>query len=438
MIFLLGLTIVNAEENYTQSITINHNETSSNLDRVIYNDPNHTNKAFANHGRGYLITTLLMYKTSGTNQTAVPTIYSVNARTDQGYSTCEVDSVSNIDNQDNNAIGTLYGIKCDLEMTTNGLISLSVNFYDGSSGQSFNTKVGRLTFNNNLQAQNIQWIEYIYHYLQDWIYPKLNGIALNMQNIDNNTNWIYQYLQNYIYIRLGAIETSINSGNIQNHTDLNAILKEIEEMKKNQSVCEIIDKNKIKDDNVALNENGTTWETNVWGITDYIKISNTANIKQIASYSYNTNAYMCIYNTNKVKISCTNVRVIPTDITIPDNANYIRFSIRKDSNLPQFEICKNGNQAMVDNQQEIIDSDIDEEDKEQVDKTEYNNYKSKEDNLMNTANQADLSNLNIGIDTNASSSIWQIITRIIQSNAKIFTLFISILSIGIIKIALAR
>lgn len=87
---------------------------------------------------------------------------------------------------------------------------------------------------------------------------------------------------------------------------------------------------------------------------------------------------------------------------------------------------------------EMNNADISNNDKQQVDQTEYNNYKNKETSLINTANQADLSNLQIGIDTNTSGTIWDLITRIIQSNAKIFTLFIAILSIGIIKIALAR
>lgn len=87
---------------------------------------------------------------------------------------------------------------------------------------------------------------------------------------------------------------------------------------------------------------------------------------------------------------------------------------------------------------EIESEDIDSTSKEKVDETDYNDYKDKEDELMNIASEADLTNLEIGINRQTSSTIWQLITRIIQTNAKIFSLFISILSIGIIKIALAR
>ena len=86
----------------------------------------------------------------------------------------------------------------------------------------------------------------------------------------------------------------------------------------------------------------------------------------------------------------------------------------------------------------MMNTDIDSTSKQNVDETKYNDYKQKEDTLMQTGANADLSGLNIGIDTGTSSTIWDLITRIIQQNAKIFGLFISILSIGIIKIALAR
>lgn len=100
-------------------------------------------------------------------------------------------------------------------------------------------------------------------------------------------------------------------------------------------------------------------------------------------------------------------------------------------------ITNQATQAHQDHE-EIMNTDIDNTTKQNVDETQVNDYKTQETNLMNTANQADLTSLQIGIDGNTSSTIWELITRIIQSNAKIFGLFISILSIGIIKLALAR
>lgn len=90
------------------------------------------------------------------------------------------------------------------------------------------------------------------------------------------------------------------------------------------------------------------------------------------------------------------------------------------------------------NHDEIMDTDIDSTTKENVDTTSVDNYNDAEADIMDQVGEADLTSLSIGIDRGTSSTIWNLITRIIQSNAKIFGLFISILSIGIIKIALAR
>lgn len=98
----------------------------------------------------------------------------------------------------------------------------------------------------------------------------------------------------------------------------------------------------------------------------------------------------------------------------------------------------NQTQQQQNNHDELMDEDIDATSKQEVDQTQYNNYKNKEQQLMGVTSGTSLNDLNIGIDANTSSTIWQLITRIIQQNSKIFGLFISILSIGIIKIALTR
>ena len=61
-----------------------------------------------------------------------------------------------------------------------------------------------------------------------------------------------------------------------------------------------------------------------------------------------------------------------------------------------------------------------------------------EDSLKDKVNQADLSNLSIGIDSKSSSWVWDTLTSLINSHSVIFGLFIAILSIGIIKLALGR
>lgn len=87
---------------------------------------------------------------------------------------------------------------------------------------------------------------------------------------------------------------------------------------------------------------------------------------------------------------------------------------------------------------DMANEDLDNNTKQQVDSTNINDYNTKEANLMNTATSTTLNDVNIGIDNQASNSIWQLVTRILNTNSKIFGLVISILSIGIIKLMLSR
>ena len=108
-----------------------------------------------------------------------------------------------------------------------------------------------------------------------------------------------------------------------------------------------------------------------------------------------------------------------------------------------------GNQAVIDNQNknqqqtndrldEIINSDISNADKELPNDDDYKNYQNAEDSLMDKVNQADTSIIDIAIDTNSSNFVWNNLTKFLQSHRLIFSTFIAILSIGIIKLALGR
>lgn len=212
--FLLNACEVKAETNYTQSLTLNYSETTNNGDRILYNDSNHTNKAFANVGRGYLVGIIASYRYTTNASFEIPTIYSINARTDSGYSTCEVSSLSNDMSDSTQMKANMYGFKCDLTMGVNGLISLSANFRP-TPNNAWTVESYRLTFNNNLDAQQVSYTQYVYQYMQDWVYPRLQGIENNTGTTATETRWIYEYLQNYIY-------TAIVNQGTQAHQDAQA------------------------------------------------------------------------------------------------------------------------------------------------------------------------------------------------------------------------
>lgn len=87
---------------------------------------------------------------------------------------------------------------------------------------------------------------------------------------------------------------------------------------------------------------------------------------------------------------------------------------------------------------DITNMDIPEESKENLDDSSYQDYSDAESDLMDSVGQADLSEVDIAIDTDSSNFIWDTITDIFQSHPLIMSTVIAILSIGIIKLALGR
>lgn len=87
---------------------------------------------------------------------------------------------------------------------------------------------------------------------------------------------------------------------------------------------------------------------------------------------------------------------------------------------------------------DIKNSDITNESKEAPNTNEFNDYQKAENGLFDKMKQADTNNLDVAIDGNSANFVWDTITRFYNSNALLMNFLISILSIGIIKMALGR
>lgn len=87
---------------------------------------------------------------------------------------------------------------------------------------------------------------------------------------------------------------------------------------------------------------------------------------------------------------------------------------------------------------DITNMDIPDESKEDLDDSSYQDYSDAESDLMDSVGQADLSEVDIAIDSDSSNFIWDTITDIFESHPLIMSTVIAILSIGIIKLALGR
>lgn len=109
------------------------------------------------------------------------------------------------------------------------------------------------------------------------------------------------------------------------------------------------------------------------------------------------------------------------------------------------QYCKDTDTQIIEKQQEtntkldeIQNSDISNDSKESPNTNEFNDYQKAENGLFDKMKQADTNNLDVAIDGNSANFVWDTITRFYNSNALLMNFLISILSIGIIKMALGR
>lgn len=126
----------------------------------------------------------------------------------------------------------------------------------------------------------------------------------------------------------------------------------------NENTQAIIDSNKVctNYDKVNVIEPGiittsgtlSSTTSTSYGVTDYIPITSSSEITILQVISQNLN--VGFYDVNKTFISYFDPysSSINDIIPIPANASYVRFSINKVLNKPQYKICKNGSQATTD------------------------------------------------------------------------------------------
>ena len=115
------------------------------------------------------------------------------------------------------------------------------------------------------------------------------------------------------------------------------------------------------------------------------------------------------------------------------------------SDMASQDVENQQNQEIINQQQQtndklddITDMDIPDSSKEDLDDSSFQDYSDAESDLMDSVGEADLSNVDIAIDSDSSNFIWDTITDIFQSHPLIMSTVIAILSIGIIKLALGR
>lgn len=207
-------------------------------------------------------------------------------------------------------------------------MSTVVNYADNfRTGISRNLDVTCDVTNEAIVSQSIQ-------NTQDIINNQNSNTNTITQNQDTNTQDIIN-------------NQNQNKQDIINNQNANTD-KEIE----SQKVCKTkrIDNKNIVTNGYYLNNSGLLLSMATYGVTDYISINSSSRLN-VLSFSQTGN--LCFYNSSKSLISCSlnsSYNANNNVVNIPNDANYVRFSINRNSNIPTFDlnICENGNQVLDD------------------------------------------------------------------------------------------
>ena len=91
------------------------------------------------------------------------------------------------------------------------------------------------------------------------------------------------------------------------------------------------------------------------------------------------------------------------------------------------------------NYNEFKNTDISNQAKQQPDTQEYEDVETSEEQIYDNLDNINVNSLiDMQIDLNSSNWIWNTMTSIFNANARVFTMVISILSLGLCKFVLGR
>lgn len=222
-----------------------------------------------------------------------------------------------------------YSYKCPIQMTSSGLSSLVIQFVDIQTNfpSMYRLVIGSLV---SFEIHNDSSINIDTSGTTNAINNQITNDNQNTQNIINNQNQ--------------------NKQDIINNQNQNTE-KEIESQKAciDYDISSASFKNKY-----ILNIDGSLVDTTNSSVTDFISLTSNDTLTLIQPPNQYSN-FLAFYNVNKSFISSSRTLGMTAGqiISIPQNTAYVRFTINNLQNLPQFKICRNGNQAIVNSQNQI-------------------------------------------------------------------------------------
>lgn len=180
----------------------------------------------------------------------------------------------------------------------------------------------------------------------------INALKFYFGGVDGSGNTVFR-IGPYITFTTdddlnSSINNQISNDNSNTQNIINNQNSNNEQQIDSQKVCNVYDNSKIDLDNRFLGGNGSISSNSNYAISNFIDLQGVISITVLQSFN-NSSRYFCFYDKNKTVISCaaSNTLVINDTLTVPTDSKYFRFTIYKTSNVPQFNICRNGNQAIA-------------------------------------------------------------------------------------------
>lgn len=231
-----------------------------------------------------------------------------------------------------------------------------------------------------------------------------------------------------------------NNANTNSQNEINAANQNTQDQINSQKVCRILDENYVKYHGYLTTDGSLVEQTTGTNYTsEYISITKDSELR--LNKSGQTSLRYCFYSNTKSMINCGFSGSLQENqsITIPTNAAYMRYTMKTDSTNygPTYELCTGGNQALNDTLNQ--DHDYNTNASETIDgQNELNSMENKENQLRDSLDFSGASDLDISIDSDTNSFIWNVVNALRTISSKIVLLMTSFLGLGIIKMILNR
>lgn len=268
-------------------------------------------------------------------------------------------------------------------------------------------------------------------------YDVQNGINNIINNNNNNTNNIINNNQdntNNIINNNNQNTQDIINNNQQNTENI------INGINDNFNTCKETDlfTNAVLEQKLVIDQDGNyvtpSSGAKSWSIYKKINISSYDKIT-ISGVGKSVDYYLAFYDKNLQLLYTEHVK--NGSFIVEDGYHYMAITKYSTDNIILNGVkCGNRLDDTNDKLDQIMGGEL--EDNSSVDTSGLDDFNTASDSLVNKDSLNNINKINISVDSQTNTFVWDLITRILNTHSLIFGLMITMLSIGIIKLILNR